>query len=391
MGMSQRRPHSTTGLLYRAAQAIRGTVRRRITVASDGIPYEFSDLRFRKLFNLARTELSVSFKPVRSWGMPIHLMVEPSAHCNLACALCPVTKGLERPQGHMDPALFRKILDETGDYIFTLLFWDWGEPFVNPHAFDMIAYAKSKGVKVISSTNGHLLARPEAADRLVRSGIDTIIFAIDGITQETYERYRQGGRLATALEGMRQVVARKKALASATPVVNFRFIVMAHNEHEIPQVKELAPRLGADVLSFKTLNPRSMDPYGDREDADPGGGFGYLPRSQRYWRFTPDPRTGARQRLRHNPCRHLWTAPVIHWDGTVCPCAFDPREKYALGSLRNQSLAEIWQGEAYRRLRSRFRSAWQDIPLCSDCTYAYKGGDCSRETVAEAIFYVRSA
>jgi len=166
---------------------------------------------------------------------------------------------------------------------------------------------------------------------------------------------------------------------------------MAHNEHEIPQVKELAPRLGADVLSFKTLNPRSMDPYGDREDADPGGGFGYLPRSQRYWRFTPDPRTGARQRLRHNPCRHLWTAPVIHWDGTVCPCAFDPREKYALGSLRNQSLAEIWQGEAYRRLRSRFRSAWQDIPLCSDCTYAYKGGDCSRETVAEAIFYARSA
>ena len=60
---------------------------------------------------------------------------EITADCNLSCALCPVTKGLERPQGHMDPALFRRLLDETGDFVFTLLFWDWGEPFVNPDIF----------------------------------------------------------------------------------------------------------------------------------------------------------------------------------------------------------------------------------------------------------------
>jgi radical SAM protein with 4Fe4S-binding SPASM domain len=360
-----------------------------MTVLSDGIPFEFSDLPLRKVLNAVKAEISVHLKPARPWGMPIHLMVEPSAHCNLACALCPVTKGLERPQGHMDPALFRKLLDETGDFVYTLLFWDWGELFVNPNAFEMIAYAKSKGVKVISSTNGHLFAQAEMADRLVRSGIDSIIFAIDGITQETYERYRQGGRLATALEGMRTVAARKQALGSVTPVINFRFIVMGHNEHEIPQVRELAPRSGADVLSFKTLNPRSMDPYGDREEADPGRGTSYLPEDTRYWRFVPDPGTRARQRLQRNPCRHLWTTPVIHWDGTVCPCAFDPREKYVLGSVRNQSFRAIWRGEAYQRLRRRFRSGWQEIPLCTDCTYAYKGGDCSRETIAEATFYDR--
>ncbi len=356
-------------------------------MVSDRIPYEFSNLRYGKLFNVLKAELSTSFKPLRTWGMPIHLMVEPSAHCNLSCTLCPVTKGLERPQGNMDPALFCRLLDEIGEHVFTLLFWDWGEPFVNPHAFDMIAYAKTKGVKVISSTNGHLFARPELADRLVRSGIDSIIFAIDGITQRTYERYRQGGQLSAALEGMRQVAARKKALASRTPLVNFRFIVMAHNEHEIDQAKQLAPRYGADVLTFKTLNPCSMDPYGDRTEVDPGGGADYIPRSRRYQRFAPDPRTGTRRRLRRNPCRQLWTAPVVHWDGTVCPCFFDPREKYVLGSLQRQSFREIWQGEAYRSLRQRFRSAWQDIPLCSDCSYAYSGGACFRETVAEAVFY----
>ena len=105
----------------------------------------------------------------------------------------------------------------------------------------MIAYAGQKGIKTISSSNGHLFALQDKADNVIRSGLDTLIFAVDGITQATYERYRQGGKLDLALEGMRMVVARKKALGSKTPLVNFRFIVMRHNEHEIPQ----AQRAGA--------------------------------------------------------------------------------------------------------------------------------------------------
>jgi radical SAM protein with 4Fe4S-binding SPASM domain len=379
----------STALWSNLGQALHALVRRRVVLKADAIPYVFTNVPARKTINAILTEASVYFKPRRSLGMPTHLMVEPSAHCNLACALCPVTKGLDRPQGHMDLGLFKKLLDETGDYLFTLLLWDWGEPFVNPRIFDMIAYARGKGVKTISSTNGHLFAKPDEADKLVRSGLDTIIFAIDGITQATYERYRQGGQLATALEGVRTVAARKKALQSATPLINFRFIVMAHNEHEIPAVKELAPSLGADVLTFKTLNPRAMDPYGDREEEDPGKGAGYLPRNTKYWRFRPAADGRTPQRLRRNPCRHLWNHPTVHWDGTVCPCEYDPREKYPLGSMKNQNFREIWNGEAYRRLRGRFRSGWQEIPLCSDCSYAYQGGNCSRETIAEAVFYAR--
>ena len=162
---------------------------------------------------------------------------------------------------------------------------------------------------------------------------------------------------------------------------------MSHNEHEIPEVKKLAPSLGADVLSFKKLNHRARDPYADRDEVDPGQGTDYLPQDGRYWRFRMDPRTGTPRRVRRNPCRQLWTNPSIHWDGTVCCCAYDPREKYALGSVAQRDFREIWRGEAYRGLRRRFRSDWNEISLCADCSYAYKGGDCSRETIAEAIFY----
>jgi radical SAM protein with 4Fe4S-binding SPASM domain len=368
-------------------QALQGLARRRVDLKANAIPYRFSDLPRRKVINAILAEGSVYRKPSRPWAMPTHLQVEPSAHCNLHCALCAVTTGLGRPQGHMDLELFKRLLDETGDYVFTLIFFDWGEPFVNPDAFEMIAYAKTKRVKVIASTNGHIFTRKEKADQLIRSGLDSIIFAIDGVTQETYERYRQGGTLATALAGLRMVTERKKALGSKTPLVNFRFIAMAHNEHEIPLVKKLAPSLGADALTFKTVNPFLGDTYADREQAETERGLLYLPKDERYRRFKLDPRTGRPRRRRRNPCRQLWTTPSIHWDGTICPCTFDSRERYPLGNLNEQSFREIWQGEAYRELRRRFRSDRDRLELCADCTYAYEGGDCSRESIAEAIFY----
>ena len=89
---------------------------------------------------------------------------------------------------------------------------------MNPAAFEMIAYAKSKGIKVVSSTNGHFFAKPDQVDRLILSGLDTVIFAMAGITQETYQHYRQGGDLETVLQGIRNVVARKRELGSPTPL-----------------------------------------------------------------------------------------------------------------------------------------------------------------------------
>ena len=373
-------------LLEFAEETFRGLITRRVRLKSDDIPYLCEDVPLRKILNAVLTEASVFAKPLYPWGWPTHLEIEPSALCNLKCSLCPVSSGLKRPQGLMEFETFTKILDEVGDYIFTLLFWGWGEPFLNPRAFDMIAYARAKGVKVVSSTNGHLFARKEFADRLVRSGLDSIIFAIDGVTQSSYERFRHGGNLETVLKGIRTVADRKKALGSRTPLINFRFIVTAQNEAEIPLVKQLAPSLGADALTFKTLNPDCSDVYSPLS-SESSGGKALMPEESRYRRFRAGPRGEPRIYRRRNPCKHLWNDPRIDWDGTVVSCRYDPDELYPLGNLRDGSFWEIWKGEAYRNMRRQFRDNWTQMPRCGDCSYAWEGGDCSRETIAESIFY----
>ena len=203
------------------------------------IPLEFRDLQLKKVVNWILTESSVYFKPSYPWGFPTLLQVEPTNLCNLRCQVCPVTTGMDRTSGHLDLGLFKNLIKELWRYLFLILFWDWGEPFLNPDAYKMIRYARSKEIKVMSSTNEHLFSEGSHAHDVVRSGLDVLIFSVDGITQETYERYRTRSQLAYVLEGIRRVVAEKHRIKSKTPLINLRFIVMKHNEHEIPHLKEL--------------------------------------------------------------------------------------------------------------------------------------------------------
>jgi radical SAM protein with 4Fe4S-binding SPASM domain len=370
--------------IQKAAAAI---IHGRVTIEADGIPYEFENLSRKKILNACLTEVSTYFKPGKPWGFPTNVMIEPSTHCNLRCALCPVTKGLERRTGNMSLELYKKVVREIGDYLFTILLWDWGEPFINPKIYPMISFAKKYDTKVISSTNGHLFENVGNADRLINSGIDTIIFAIDGISDTTYEVYRQGGSLKSALKGMETVARQKAALKFTSPLIVFRFIVMEHNEHEIPELKRLAEATGADALVLKTLNAASQDPYFESGSSSREDFTQFMPKNIKYRRFKFDQGGLKKLRLKKNPCRNLWTCPTIHWSGTVCPCTYDPKDKYVLGDLRENTFREVWTGSGYETMRRRFRRNWEQIGLCTECSYAYKGGDCSRETISEVIFF----
>ncbi len=353
----------------------------------DGIPHYFRKVPLKKILNWICVETSLFTKPEIPWGWPTHVMIEPSSYCNLRCPPCPVTKGLQRPKGYMDFHLFKRVIDEIGDYLFFVLLWDWGEPFLNPFIFDMIEYANQKGIKTISCSNGHSFAQEENVDKLIRSGLDTLIIAMDGAHQETYERYRQGGDLSAVLHGIQTIVARKRRTGSKKPFINLRFIVMKHNEHEIPEIKDLAKSLGVDALTFFTLNPYIDKIYGESPSIKDTSEDKLLPESNQYKRFRMTQDGQTRIRLKHNPCKHLWNNPAIHWNGTVCPCTYDYHEKYILGDLNTDTFQNIWHGASYRHIRSKFRSNWDKLSLCCECSYGYKGGDLGREAIADAFLF----
>lgn len=365
-------------ILLKARRAVKALLTREVHIDCDGIPYYFRNVPSKKLKNWFFVESSLLFKPEKPWGWPTHIQVEPTNICNLQCSLCPVTEGLKRPKGHMSLELFKRFIDDTGEYVFLIILWDWGEPFLNPSVYEMISYAKGKGIKLVSSTNGHVFANVEHAKKVVNSGLDTLIFAVDGITQETYESYRKRGDLGTLLQGIRNVVNAKRTLEMDTPLINFRFIPMKHNEHELPMLKDFAGSLGVDVLTIKTLNPHCES---IREED-----IAFLPQDTFYQRFKYD-HEGYRYRRKRNPCKALWNNPIIHWDGKISPCTYDPHDDYTVGDYSSTAFEEIWWGSATRKLRRLFRKDYQKIHQCNWCSYAFEGGTLSSETIVESHFF----
>ena len=369
-------------MLSNISRGIRALLMQKINFEVDLIPFEFENLPMKKIINWIFTEGSVFIKPTRPWGVPTILQVEPTNRCNLRCRVCPVTTGMNRPLGDMDESLFRKTVDELADYLLLILFWDWGEPFLNPNVYEMIRYARSRGIRVMSSTNGHIFASKDHAQNVVKSGLDVLVFSVDGITQETYQHYRNEGRLESVIEGIRKVVAEKKSLKSKTPLVNFRFIVMKHNEGEIPHLKEFARSLEVDALTLRKFyaipNRREERMEAKRE---------LMPSQAKFQLPEHSPEDQRPIRIARNPCKTLWNCPTIHWDGTVCSCFADFNEERPLGFLGQQRFKEIWNGQAFRNLRRDFRKAWQELPLCRECSSGFKGGDIGRESNAEVVLF----
>ena len=135
-----------------------------------------------------------------------------------------------------------------------MIFWNWGEPFLNPDATKMIAYATAKGILVHTSTNGNVAFSDEMADRIVQSKLTSMIIAVDGATQEVYSKYRAGGDLERVKQNIRTIIKAKERNHSQYPMVTVRFVAMQPNEQEMKEVENLARELGADNFAIKSVD-----------------------------------------------------------------------------------------------------------------------------------------
>ena len=61
-------------------------------------------------------------------------------------------------------------------------------------------------------------------------------------------------------------------------------------------------------------------------------------------------------------CLFVWHSMMLHPDGTVSPCQFITAP---LGSVREESVTKIWNGDGYRQLRRELKRGL--TPACSRC------------------------
>lgn len=316
----------------------------------------------RRLLNLAIVELEFRLRRQRLRGRPYVLIVDPTNACNLRCPLCPTGTGdLGRPTAMMPWDVYTQAIDQLAPWAYEVNLYNWGESILHPRIWDMIRYARDRNLATNMSANLNQV-RPGDIDRLIHSGLENLTLSIDGATQEAYAHYRRRGQLDVVLANVRELMERRRALGSRTPWVEWQFIVMKHNWHEIEAARALADELGVD--EFRVIPPglpfEASDPERLKSDWFPPSGTG-----DGYGDFRGQQR-GA--------CFYLYRSFVVNPDGGTAPCCVVYGQDNDFGDITRQAVSEIWNGEKYRSARSLFSSkGGATVPtVCDRCDWFEK-------------------
>lgn len=334
-----------------------------IVINHDGIDYIYCNVDDRKYHNwLEMNDPQVNTTDFAAKGFPYMLQIEPTNSCNLSCPLCPVgRKELTRPTRNMTLEEFRAIIDDMGQYLLFLVLWDWGEPFMNLELPEMIRYASARGIQTVTSTNASFLQNEEYVGAILRSGLSTLIVAVDSLVKENYLVYRRQGDLDDAVSGLSKVLSLKRTLNSPTRI-NLRMVVMKQNEHELQAIREFAKHSKVDVFTVKTLNPSVGVLHMDQE---------FVPDNLRYRRYRY--KEGTYERVRRNAdCTRVWHMSNIFSNGDVVPCCYDYNSDLKVGNIHEQPFSHIWNSAAYRALRQRIYYHKNDIPHCRECVINFE-------------------
>lgn len=301
--------------------------------------------------------LSRIFRRVIVIGKPWAASIEPTTSCNLRCPECPTgMQSLLRPKGNMDLEKFSKILDKLSPDLFYLTLYFQGEPLLNPHFTEMVRIARDRGIFVATSTNGHFLD-DKNVDLIIKSGLSHLIVSLDGLDQQTYEKYRVKGNLQTVTNGIKRLVEAKKASNTKAPFIELQFIVMRHNEHQMKEMREFAEQSGVDKLAFKSAQVYNFDAESTIIPS--------LESKSRY-RQNSGGKWVMAKKIR-NRCHRIWSSLVITWDGKVVPCCYDKDADHQTGNLLEEPLSEMWKNHHYTAFRRQVLKNRSETEICRNC------------------------
>jgi len=324
---------------------------------------------FRKFFNLLRIAYEYTAKKDVLKSRPCRLMIDTCNACVLKCPLCPTGKGEKgRTKAVMGFDDFRRVIDEVKDYLYEVDLYNWGEPLLNKDIFRMIEYAHKCDIKTKISTNLNYFPK-DYEKRIVSSGLDSLMMSIDGASQETYQVYRKGGDFRKVIGNIRKIVAEKKRQGSRKPLLIWQFIVMKHNEHELPKVKRMIKELGVDILKVEAVRSDMGKEIFESDQQKIEKSREWLPKDEKLSRFNYKNR---QKKVRKRSCIFLWSMPVVNSNGSVSPCCSVYPEKFDFGNAFRDGLLKVWNNRFYTS--SRRIVSGKEMKMFTVCAYCTKHG-----------------
>jgi MoaA/NifB/PqqE/SkfB family radical SAM enzyme len=250
-------------------------------------------------------------------SLPDIVQIESTNICNAKCVFCPRDE-MERKQGVMDFALFRKIADECAALgIGHVRMHNYGEAFVDRRLVEKVTYAKRVGIPEVGLISNGSLITEAAARGMVEAGLDAINISVDAAGKDVFERTRVGLKYEKVVNNIERLIRIRDESGRRRPKLILSFVRQDNSDEERAFIEHWGSK--ADKIHITDLHN---------------------------WAGT----------LNHEsdvtfPCYRPWLTFTVLWDGRVSLCCADFDGRTILGDLRTHTIEEIWNNEVYRQTR----------------------------------------
>lgn len=296
-----------------------------------------SNKTFKRQLEQGRLRESVHFPKV--------VLLDTISYCNLRCSMC-VHKDMRRRRGVMTWPLFKKIIDEIARRDKKVRVWlvFFGEALLlkrsKPSIFDLIAYAKKKGLRDVVLNSNATLLDEQAGRNLIAAGLDAIYIGLDAFSPQTYAKIRVGGDYKKTVANILNFLALKKELAVKKPEVFVQFVEMDNNKREKTDFIKFWKKQGVNVKIRPKVSWAGKIPAPNQVLKD----------SNRW------------------PCYWAMRTMSITDRGKVVTCAVDVDARYVAGDVNKNTLAKIWNGSLHTLRICQLEGQFGKLPkICREC------------------------
>mgnify|MGYP003978547903 FL=1 len=290
--------------------------------------------------------------------IPKRIQFETFYGCNARCTMCAISKPATRPIGEMDMEMFKSIVDSIelyNDHIEKVDLFGLGEPMMDKYLFERVKYLKDRKFTGLAiSTNAHLLYSYKQ-QLLLDSGIETVIFSIDGTNKETHENIRKKVNFDKVMKNAINMIKMRDDGDYQTRFV-VRFIRQKSNINEWESYRRFWElKLSAkknDIIIVYDVNTMGGEMY-SKQDLVSENDFS--------------------DEIERKPCHQVFDRMIINADGAMPLCCEDtPRASLNLGNIKDTSPLDIWNGSRFTKIREMHKKGEKNrLKICRECTMLY--------------------
>lgn len=299
---------------------------------------------------------------------PRQVQVEITNRCNLKCRMCPRWT-YSPPNEDFPKENFFNVIDGLASPCLVTL-TGWGEPFLHPHLFEMIAYAKEREHTVSLTTNGTMLN--DFVTDVLKSGLDRIVISIDRIYLDNNETTGHPP-VDELLDNIKKFTMMRTNRSK--PIISLQTTMHRGGMKDCLDIVRYAGEIGVDRVNLVRLNTQNVD------------GTERMTLEEEICLYREAEKLGKQLKVRvdTNYAKldglmrkfYKWTRPYIYRLDSFCPKTYDyvyvniegdvtpccDLRGLKMGNLFEENLEKIWNGDLFKKFRRN------QTKICQKCDH----------------------